>query len=514
MTNDLSHADRKLPPIFIYSGFRASSTWLWLKFRESENLRCYYEVFNEELATIDLQKIFLAQPSSWRSRHPKSAPYFLEFSSLLSSTSGVNLFPRDPKLGSRWIGSDGIKANLDKEVKDYIEYLIISSQAEDLRPVVTCTRMLGLSSGMREAFGGYHILLIRNLFRQWNSFSGQHKSGNDIFVYNLFKTLNLRECDPYIEYLSLIFSKEEIEEFDVWIREDNYDRIFCYFVSLHIYLYLSAKNLCDIIIFVSKIEGDDFYRANLENKIRMDTGVVVNFSDVEDAIDYPKYSIRNRQACEILINELVGKLKTEVGCDYDGKFVEELISDLWDDHGKFEFYNKSASRIITSISSELELCTIQLHQMEHNFDEKCRSFNDSEAALRDSEKLKADLESLYEKCNRDLIVKENELKSTYDEISKCENVIEDLSQSVLTLKQDIIILQEGYRIKCDDISELTEKNAAYREKMAQINIERFRLFSQLRIKDGPPELRFSLAIARTINKCNRLFRYFVNSIKK
>ncbi|HVU80583.1 MAG TPA: hypothetical protein VHD89_01095, partial [Rhodanobacteraceae bacterium] len=40
--------------VFVYSCFRAASTWFWSRLRAHRELCCYYEAFNEQLGHLSL----------------------------------------------------------------------------------------------------------------------------------------------------------------------------------------------------------------------------------------------------------------------------------------------------------------------------------------------------------------------------------------------------------------------------------------------------------------------------
>jgi hypothetical protein len=76
-------------PVFIHSGFRTSSTWLWLKLRNSTGLKAYYEPYNSALCTISVQDAQNFGPRDWQSKHPAFDAYFTEYLSLIQPTGGV-----------------------------------------------------------------------------------------------------------------------------------------------------------------------------------------------------------------------------------------------------------------------------------------------------------------------------------------------------------------------------------------------------------------------------------------
>jgi len=86
----------RVEPLFLHSGFRTGSTWIWQKFREHENTVAFYEPFNEQLRHLALEDIENQKAISWRSRHPQQVgSYFEEYKPYIDSGGGIAGFPAD-----------------------------------------------------------------------------------------------------------------------------------------------------------------------------------------------------------------------------------------------------------------------------------------------------------------------------------------------------------------------------------------------------------------------------------
>jgi hypothetical protein len=172
--------------------------------RVHDELYCYYEVFNEALSSLTREQAASGGSADWRSRHPEIASYREEYLPLIEK-AGVLGFPSDEGSASRFVSHSGLRGALDKDVRSYLQ--VLADHASDLGkiPVFSCPRLLGRSYGIREAFPGFHILLVRNLFHQWNSYSGQFRTGNPYFLWSLHGTLALAPKVPFIAHLAKIF---------------------------------------------------------------------------------------------------------------------------------------------------------------------------------------------------------------------------------------------------------------------------------------------------------------------
>lgn len=144
----------------------------------------YYEIFNQQLATDSAATLSRVNPDTWDSRHPPSAPYFLEFLPLLDRSGGLDLYKVDMAL-ERFLPTGGFDGRLSEGERAYVGALIDSAQKGGKHPVLTDTRTLGRMSALSRDFGGTSIFLYRNLFHQWASYASQSAKGNPYFIGSL-----------------------------------------------------------------------------------------------------------------------------------------------------------------------------------------------------------------------------------------------------------------------------------------------------------------------------------------
>ncbi|EIZ77178.1 chromosome segregation ATPase-like protein [Novosphingobium sp. Rr 2-17] len=342
-------------PIFIYSGFRASSTWLWSKFRPHENLLCYYEPFNEQLARLTLENIGQARPDGWRSHHPSGAPYLLEYAGMLEDEVGVPGFPQSRNLGERYIGTAGPEGPLDTDVSAYVQGLIGHAQHLRRVPLLACTRLLGRAQGMRTAFGGYHILLLRNLYHQWNSYAGQARFGNWYFLQTLFETLELADRDPVIAQLAKVFPEGTCNSFDIWVAPENFDRVFCYFIGFHLYFLTLARRSADVVVDVNMLAKHNLgYRHKIVAKVASDVGIRLDLNDATEKVDFPLYPIADRSGCATIIDEMAATIKLSCNARANEKaFINDLIAALWLEQGAFMRQASGAIEYVAQLEGTL-----------------------------------------------------------------------------------------------------------------------------------------------------------------
>ena len=518
-----------LPIVVVYSGYRSSSTWFWSRLRKCSALRCYYEVFNEVLSSASPEIIEKLRPSNWRSRHPDDEPYLLEYAPLFGVTPGIPGFPIEEELGSRLVGQQGIEGPLDKDVHAYLELLVRSAWEQGEIPVITCTRMLGLSTGIRRGFPGYHILLIRNLFRQWNSYAGQHRTGNPYFLHMLFRTIFLADRVPYIAYLSSFFKKEDISSFDEWVSEKNYDRVFCYFISLHIYLLiLSARNV-DLVIDVNRLaEPSGTYRHDIECSIRNAVNVEVDLSGARDDIDFPKHTVQSARSCRLLLQGLVGKACAMLGATGDERsLANKLLEDTWTEYERFSHYTSGATDALKVSADEARDADIQIRTAEDRViaveqERDTLAADAREHTRRSSEQIEEancalqEAASQIDELRADCVVLEARLatlsaesSAAHDRVIAVEQERDGLAADAEERIRHANEQLEDLRAHCARIeAELVELKTKLGETLTsrehelsekhELAAERHRLYEELRLEGGPMALRSVLPLARLL----------------
>ena len=152
------------PPVFLHSLFRSGSTYLFDKFRRTEQFYCYQEPCNEALIDLDTRPDgFLKRPENDNRmlRHPTlAAPYFFEFHCVRDQLKG--LFSKSFSFDEYFAGPQ-----LSHAQKKYFGTLI---EAAPRRPLLQFCRSAGRIEALRHEFGGVHIHLWREPRGQWWSY--------------------------------------------------------------------------------------------------------------------------------------------------------------------------------------------------------------------------------------------------------------------------------------------------------------------------------------------------------
>ena len=110
-------------PVFIHSSWRTASTWLWARLRRAPTVIAYCEFFHERLRACTIEYLTGNDFAAWNSKHPESAPYFLEFAPLIESDGAVRGY--DPSMAiDRFLPAGGPHGALSLSERAYVGGLI------------------------------------------------------------------------------------------------------------------------------------------------------------------------------------------------------------------------------------------------------------------------------------------------------------------------------------------------------------------------------------------------------
>jgi hypothetical protein len=285
--------------VFVHSGFRTSSTWLWLKFRQAKGTRAYYEPFNDMLASMDRAAATSFGPASWNSHHPLSDPYFTEFADFIGDEGGIHLYRPEMPIKS-YVPSEGVDGELSVDEINYLSLLIEGAHRAGELPVLCDTRTLARSRALRKAFGGTHVLLTRNLHEQWCSFSEQAVDGNGFFFDSLFRQVEAGGHDPFLGHLAELAAK----------RQGRTDTAEAYALFLLSQLYSNAVafDACQIHVDSTVIAANAVERRAVETRLSHLLHSEIDLSDARAHVSFSAIEARHRIPAEALAQQFLSKL--------------------------------------------------------------------------------------------------------------------------------------------------------------------------------------------------------------
>jgi hypothetical protein len=317
------------PMIFLHSSFRVSSTWLWSRFRRADGVVAYYEVFNEALASLTRGQLNSVRHDAWRSKHPVDAGYFLEFLPLLKNEGGVDKFDAAMSF-ARFIPAEGTRGEISASEQAYLAGLIAHAEGLGRTPVLSATRSLGRLPGISRAFPGLHILIYRNLFQQWCSYSEQCFLNNNYFFETIRRTVEENQHDQLFRYLSDLFPLG-----DPAIDNTNY--FYC-FTLLHLHIYAQVADAADLIVDMNRLSSEAEYRRAIEQQINDRSGISVDLSGARSSI---AFSFAPLGKPEELVSQLkaIADLVISTAPSPQGQaLATKALAELVEEYKRYRFY--------------------------------------------------------------------------------------------------------------------------------------------------------------------------------
>jgi hypothetical protein len=274
-----------LAPVFVHSGWRCSSTYVWSRFRAAGQVQAYYEPWHEQLAQLTLDDIERERPATSGLRHPdEGEPYLSEFADLLRAEGGVEGYRRRFALDDFFLDPDAE----DPDQAAYVGGLIAAARDKGCTPVLACCRTLGRAGWLRRRFGGTHIVLIRDPVQQWRSFHSLRKRPRPTYFelcqYVILSEAARGEAAARRLGLGLALPRgegdlaERIKAVRRRLKRAPARTSFAAFLAVYLLSYLAALPHADLVIDVDRLGADPNYAWAMASRIARLTGVVVDFS--------------------------------------------------------------------------------------------------------------------------------------------------------------------------------------------------------------------------------------------
>ena len=313
--------------IFLHSGFRTGSTFVWSCFRRAPRTVAYYEIFNDALATLTTGDLAGLRQDVWNSKHPAGAPYFLEFLPLID---GVGVAGFESAMSyERFVPAQGCGGPVSELEIRYGRGLITHAEDRGRIPVLTSTRSLGRVRGFKQALPGLHILLYRNVFQQWCSFTGQAVGGNNYFLDRIAETVRLNLHDRTLRELNALFPTEKPSHDD--------PATFFMFLFLHLHVYTQSAGGADVVMDLNRLAADRSYRLDIERQMAAQD-VPIDLSGVGNSIAYSLCTFGSQ--AELLERlKVVGGMVIDRAPDAAGRaFGSKVLDEFTEEHLRYEFY--------------------------------------------------------------------------------------------------------------------------------------------------------------------------------
>ncbi|MBU4434800.1 MAG: hypothetical protein KKC14_10345 [Alphaproteobacteria bacterium] len=306
--------------MFIHSGWRCSSTYVWSRFRALPATRAYYEPWHEALADLTPEMIGRHTPDASRLGHPGGAqPYLAEFSDLLASGGGVAGYQARFALDDYFLEPEAV----DPEQAAYVQGLVGAARSEGRVPVLACCRTLGKVAWLRGQVGGFHIVLIRDPVQQWLSFYSLRKRPRPTY-FEQCQYLILSETQRGAPAAALLGAprvsgalKARIAALRRRLKRAPDEVSFAAFIAVYVLSYLKALAQADLVIDIDRLGADPAYGREVSAAVAAATGLAPDFSDCRALTPHPDASgVAYRHQARRIIQSLgpAGKIPADGPC--------------------------------------------------------------------------------------------------------------------------------------------------------------------------------------------------------
>lgn len=258
---------------------------MWSRFRRNSSTTSFYEPFGETLARCSPKRIQRQTASGWNSRHPPLAlPYAQEYCPLLYPLlKGVPGYRREFAL-ARYFPTD---AGVRPEIR-YLLRLIRHARRRGTHPVLGFSRSLARAAALKDALGGYHIIVRRNPLQQWLS-CRSYRGEVSLSYFELchFMILALAPSGSPAQRFAGTLGLPRLHgglqrQFQLlhaalqpWSDEQSYRA----FTAVSLLSHAVAEPAADLVLDVDRLGRSRQYREAVHARILTDVGLRVDFDD-------------------------------------------------------------------------------------------------------------------------------------------------------------------------------------------------------------------------------------------
>ena len=310
-------------PIFLHSQFRTGSTYVWSKFRETEDYYCYYEPFHEALAdlTEEIRRENIDDKTASMS-HPKlKRHYFDEYP--LNEGCGVRYFHKEFTVDTYCMEAD----EKNESIKRYIGCLVDQAPR---RAVFGFCRSTMRTAWLMNNFDAFNIFIIRNHRNQWESY--QSFQGDPYFnTVNLMilgkngSSIKLQPLQAFFQipyYENKVFATE-YQFYKKYMSQLTDSERYHIFFYLWLLSFIENYSACELVLNVDALSLDDSARQSASEMLRR-SGIYLSFSDCSIRF-YDNFTLSDKEMSSI---EWTAIRMIQDASIYDQGIVETAIEYL------------------------------------------------------------------------------------------------------------------------------------------------------------------------------------------
>jgi hypothetical protein len=271
--------------VFLHSGWRCASTYVWSRFRRNPFTTSFYEPFGESLARCSPKRIQRQTAQGWDSRHPPlTLPYAEEYRALLRPLlKGVPGYRRDFALERYFPTAAGI----GPEVR-YVSRLIAHAWRRATYPVLGFSRSLGRAAALKDALGGYHVLVRRNARQQWLSCRSYREGTSPSYFESChFLILALAPAGSPAQRFARTLGlpdlprglPQQLRFLQTAMRACSDELSYRAFIAVSLLSHAVAEPVADLVLDVDRLGRSAQYRDAMRMRILADVGLSIDFED-------------------------------------------------------------------------------------------------------------------------------------------------------------------------------------------------------------------------------------------
>lgn len=294
----MNESTNPIKPIFLHSGLRNGSTYIWNKFRSDSRVMGFYEPFQQTLTNVDIHFLRTLSPKTWNSKHPDMEPYFQEYEPLLNPNGvGIQGFQPEFSFVNYFRTRDEIP-----DQRAYLDSLIHHAIHQDKIPVLGFSKSIGRVEWLKRHFPeAIHITTIRNPLHQW--LSGYHfytETKNANFLTYCMTCIQNPGDNLYIQ--SIHHGMKDI------LFRNHFPLSTFYEAFLHVYgsSTITALPYSDLVLDIDRMSNSKAYQSFVEHRIKDLTKIPVDFSDCRiKHYDLPDIGVEFQKINQTVLNSLL-----------------------------------------------------------------------------------------------------------------------------------------------------------------------------------------------------------------
>ena len=229
----------------------------------------------------------------------------------------------------RFLPESGLDGELSLAEQSYLQTLVQHAGQGRKVPVLTCTRSLGRMAAVKKAMHVQNVLLYRNIFDQWASYTGQYMRGNPYFMSTIDTTLQACRHDVFLSGLDQFFPGRTATPQD--------EGTFTVFVLMHLYLYAHAIDAADLLIDTTALATDAGLRHATERELSHIVHGPIDLSDAHDGFEASLVTVRDRTVFVDTIEQFMKLITSTCHSERAVAFVTRLKDETlaqWDRHDR------------------------------------------------------------------------------------------------------------------------------------------------------------------------------------